>query len=161
MPKTAATVASAMHSTTPTNRATADHADPNETAQLRYLVLATQREGNRQLAQALRPLGLTPAQAEVVSVLAVHEPLTLTALGRYIVCETGSTSAAEDSSESWRCGARLQKRERDDHLQRRRRPRGACRGGRTCGSRAGSSPRSVPCLDDFGRHRDLPNPRSW
>ena len=29
----------------------------------RYLVLAVQREGNRQLIAELRPLGVTPAQA--------------------------------------------------------------------------------------------------
>lgn len=66
--------------------------DEHPIAELRYLILAAQREGNRMLAQALRPLGLTPAQAEIISVLAEREPLTLAALGRYIVCETGSPS---------------------------------------------------------------------
>ncbi|WFE28841.1 MarR family winged helix-turn-helix transcriptional regulator [Solwaraspora sp. WMMD791] len=66
--------------------------DEHPIAELRYLILAAQREGNRLLAQALRPLGLTPAQAEILSVLAEREPLTLAALGRYIVCETGSPS---------------------------------------------------------------------
>ena len=32
--------------------------------ELRFLILAAQREGNRMLAQALRPLGITPAQAD-------------------------------------------------------------------------------------------------
>src|SRR5215212_5438791 len=41
----------------------------NEVEELRYLVLAAQREGNRMLAQGLRPLGLTPSQAEVETVL--------------------------------------------------------------------------------------------
>ncbi|MGH3118505.1 MAG: MarR family winged helix-turn-helix transcriptional regulator [Streptomyces sp.] len=68
-----------------------------QVSELRFLVLAAQREGNRQLAQALREIGLTPAQAEVITVLEEQEPLTLAALGRYIVCETGSPSRLVDS----------------------------------------------------------------
>ncbi|WP_433472799.1 MarR family winged helix-turn-helix transcriptional regulator [Spirillospora sp. CA-142024] len=56
--------------------------------ELRYLVLAVQREGNRILAAQLRPLGLTPSQAEVLRVLHDHQPLTLSALGHLLVCET-------------------------------------------------------------------------
>jgi MarR family transcriptional regulator, organic hydroperoxide resistance regulator len=58
--------------------------------QVRYLVLAAQREGNRILAQHLRPLGLTPSQAEVIRVLADHEPLTLSGVGELLVCESGT-----------------------------------------------------------------------
>jgi MarR family transcriptional regulator, organic hydroperoxide resistance regulator len=64
----------------------------NEVEELRYLVLAAQREGNRMLAQGLRPLGLTPSQAEVLRVLQDHQPLSLMELGRLLVCETGSPS---------------------------------------------------------------------
>jgi DNA-binding MarR family transcriptional regulator len=60
--------------------------------ELRYLVLAAQREGNRLLADALRPLHLTPSQAEALRVLQDHEPLSLIALGDLLVCETGSPS---------------------------------------------------------------------
>ncbi|MEU3983206.1 MarR family transcriptional regulator [Streptomyces sp. NPDC026672] len=60
--------------------------------EVRFLVLAAQREGQRQLAKALRPLGVTPAQAEAITVLEQYAPLTLAELGRYIVCETGSPS---------------------------------------------------------------------
>ncbi len=60
--------------------------------ELRYLILAAQREGNRDLARALRPLGLTPAQAEVLVVLAAHAPLSVRALGTRLVCEGGSPS---------------------------------------------------------------------
>jgi MarR family transcriptional regulator, organic hydroperoxide resistance regulator len=60
--------------------------------ELRYLVLAAQREGNRLFADALRPLHLTPSQAEVLRVLQDHEPLSLIALGDLLVCETGSPS---------------------------------------------------------------------
>ncbi|ADB29527.1 transcriptional regulator, MarR family [Kribbella flavida DSM 17836] len=59
--------------------------------ELRYLVLAIQREGNRLLAADLRPLGITPSQAEVLRVLRDHGPLTLSALGGLLVCETGSS----------------------------------------------------------------------
>jgi DNA-binding MarR family transcriptional regulator len=58
--------------------------------ELRYLVLAAQREGNRQLAQALRPLGVTPSQAEVLRLLDERQPLTLTGLGQLLVCESGT-----------------------------------------------------------------------
>ena len=59
--------------------------------ELRYLVLAANSEGKRQLAQQLRPLGLTPSQAEVLRVLADHAPLTLNGLGSLLVCESGSS----------------------------------------------------------------------
>jgi DNA-binding MarR family transcriptional regulator len=55
--------------------------------QLRYLVLAAQREGNRMFAAALKPLGLTPAWAEAISVLDEREPLTIRELGLLLVCE--------------------------------------------------------------------------
>ena len=60
--------------------------------ELRYLVLALQREGNRQLTEILRPLGLSPAQAEVLQVLDQFGELTLIELGERLVCETGSPS---------------------------------------------------------------------
>jgi DNA-binding MarR family transcriptional regulator len=59
--------------------------------ELRYLILAIQREGNRLLAAELRPLDVTPSQAEVIRVLSDHAPLTLTALGELLVCETGNS----------------------------------------------------------------------
>lgn len=59
--------------------------------ELRYLILAAQREGNRLLGQALRPLGLTPSQAEVLRVLQDHGTLTLNALGELLVCESGNS----------------------------------------------------------------------
>lgn len=58
--------------------------------QVRYLILAAQREGNRLLAHHLRPIGLTPSQAEVIRVLADNEPLTLSGLGELLVCEAGT-----------------------------------------------------------------------
>ncbi|WP_327111097.1 MarR family transcriptional regulator [Nocardia sp. NBC_01730] len=59
--------------------------------ELRYLVLAIQREGNRILSADLRPLGLTPSQAEVLRVLTDHQPLALAGLGELLVCETGGS----------------------------------------------------------------------
>lgn len=60
--------------------------------ELRYLILAAQREGNRGLTTALRPLELTPSQAEVLRALQDNQPLSLVALGDLLVCETGSPS---------------------------------------------------------------------
>jgi len=55
--------------------------------ELRYLVLAAQREGNRMLAAGVKALGLTPAWAEVITVLDEREPLTIRELGLLLVCE--------------------------------------------------------------------------
>ena len=56
----------------------------------RYLVLAVQREGNRQLIADLRPLGITPAQSEALRILGDHAPMTLSDVGRMLVCEGGT-----------------------------------------------------------------------
>lgn len=58
--------------------------------ELRYVILALQREGNRSLIGALKPLGVTPAQAEVIRVLDEYEPLTLAGLGQLLICENGT-----------------------------------------------------------------------
>jgi DNA-binding MarR family transcriptional regulator len=60
--------------------------------EIRYLILAIQREGQRMLTDALRPYVLTPSQAEVLRVLQEHQPLSLIALGQLLVCEGGSPS---------------------------------------------------------------------
>jgi DNA-binding MarR family transcriptional regulator len=60
--------------------------------ELRYLVLAAQREGNRLFAEGLQPLGLTPSQAEALRVVQEWEPLALVELGSLLVCEQGSPS---------------------------------------------------------------------
>lgn len=59
--------------------------------ELRYLILAAQREGNRMLAQALKPLAVTPSQAEVLSLLRTRQPLSLNGLGDLLVCESGNS----------------------------------------------------------------------
>ncbi|GHO47983.1 hypothetical protein [Ktedonospora formicarum] len=60
--------------------------------ELRYLILAAQREGNRMFTEALRPLNLTSSQAEVLRVLQERQPLSLVALGSMLICEGGSPS---------------------------------------------------------------------
>lgn len=70
-----------------------NHAKPGAGfSALRYSLLGLQREGNRRLARALAPLGVTPAQAEVIGVLGEFGPATLKRLGELLVCETGSPS---------------------------------------------------------------------
>ncbi len=61
--------------------------------ELRYLILAAQREGNRALTAALRAHDLTPSQAEALAVLkTARRPLTVKEVGERLVCETGSPS---------------------------------------------------------------------
>jgi DNA-binding MarR family transcriptional regulator len=64
--------------------------DVRSAEELRYAILALQREGNRVLATALKPLGVTPSQAEVLRVLDEHGPLALAGLGGLLLCETGT-----------------------------------------------------------------------
>lgn len=59
--------------------------------EIRFLILSLQREGNRQLAQALSPASITPSQAEVISILFQYGALSLKDLGRLLVCETGES----------------------------------------------------------------------
>lgn len=59
--------------------------------EIRYLVLAAQREGSRLLDRALKPLGITDAQAEVIRVLQDRQPLTLSGLGDLLICESGNS----------------------------------------------------------------------
>src|SRR5215813_1799230 len=65
--------------------------------EIRHLILAAQRHGSRIIAGYLRAASLTPAQAEVLQVLASHEPLTLVELGRLMISETGSPSRLVDT----------------------------------------------------------------
>jgi len=59
--------------------------------QLRYLILAAQREGNRQLTAMLSEIGVTPAQSEALRIIADHGPLALKELGDMLVCDTGTS----------------------------------------------------------------------
>ncbi|QPK78678.1 MarR family transcriptional regulator [Corynebacterium lizhenjunii] len=60
--------------------------------QLRYLILALQRQGNRQLNAAFAHLGLTAAQAEALEIIHTYGPLSTKEVGAYLVCEPGSPS---------------------------------------------------------------------
>lgn len=72
--------------------------DPREKLdRLRLLVLAAQRDGARRLSEILRRVQLTPNQAEILAVLAQSGPLSLSEVGRRIVCEAGSPSRAVDT----------------------------------------------------------------
>lgn len=57
--------------------------------ELRYLALAIQRDFSRAFAAMLRPLAITPSQSEVIRVLGDFGPLTLTALGKLHISESG------------------------------------------------------------------------
>ncbi|MCF0097225.1 MarR family transcriptional regulator [Micromonospora sp. MH99] len=59
--------------------------------QLRYLILAAQREGNRQLTVLLSEIGVTPAQSEALRIIGDHGPLALRELGDMLVCDTGTS----------------------------------------------------------------------
>jgi DNA-binding MarR family transcriptional regulator len=59
--------------------------------QVRYLILAAQREGNRLLALLLSELNLTPAQSEALGIIADHGPLALKQLGDMLVCDSGTS----------------------------------------------------------------------
>lgn len=61
--------------------------------ELRYLVLAAQREGSRALTTALKPHDLTPSQAEAIACLRdARRPLSVREIGQRLVCEGGSPS---------------------------------------------------------------------
>ena len=59
--------------------------------QIRYLILAAQREGNRQLMAFLSQIDLTPAQSEALRIIADHGPLALKELGDMLVCDSGTS----------------------------------------------------------------------
>lgn len=64
--------------------------------ELTLLIRAAHREGDRRVNAALRPIGLTAAQAEVLLVLAAAEPLSLGDLGGMLVAEGGHPSRLVD-----------------------------------------------------------------
>jgi DNA-binding MarR family transcriptional regulator len=59
--------------------------------QIRYLILAAQREGNRHLMALLSEIDLTPAQSEALRIIADHGPLALKELGDMLVCDSGTS----------------------------------------------------------------------
>ncbi|MGE8205931.1 MarR family winged helix-turn-helix transcriptional regulator [Heyndrickxia sp. NPDC080065] len=63
-----------------------------ETEKFRYLILAVQRQGNKILKSYLKDIGITPSQAEVISILKNKQPITLKDLGHLLICEDSSPS---------------------------------------------------------------------
>ncbi|GGH86530.1 DNA-binding MarR family transcriptional regulator [Pullulanibacillus pueri] len=63
-----------------------------EAEAFRYLILAVQRQGNKMLKAYLKNIGVTPSQAEVMSVLKKYQPIALKELGHLLICEEGSPS---------------------------------------------------------------------
>lgn len=61
-------------------------------SRFRHSILAAQRSGHRVLADLIRPLGLTPAWAEVLTVLSEQGPLSIRELSRYLICEADHPS---------------------------------------------------------------------
>ena len=88
--------------------------------ELRFLVLAAEREGSRFFAEALRPWHLTPPQAEVLRVLQDHEPLSLIALGDLLVSETGSPSRLVNGLVEAGLAKRLERSDGDADVDRNR-----------------------------------------
>ena len=64
--------------------------------ELALSVKALQREFERQANELMRPLGLTGAQAEAVTVIGQAEPLSLRELGSLMIAEAGHPSRLVD-----------------------------------------------------------------
>ena len=64
--------------------------------ELALLIKAGQREFERRANDAMRPLGLTGAQADALSVIAAAGPLSLKELGELLIAESGHPSRLVD-----------------------------------------------------------------
>jgi DNA-binding MarR family transcriptional regulator len=64
--------------------------------ELALLVKAAQREFERRTNEAMRPLGLTAAQADAVAVIGQAGPLSLKQLGELLIAEAGHPSRLVD-----------------------------------------------------------------
>ncbi|KAB1504399.1 winged helix DNA-binding protein [Corynebacterium sp. 320] len=60
--------------------------------EFRYLILALQRQGNRQLNNLFGKLDLTTSQAEAIEIVGMHGPLSTREVGSHLICESGSPS---------------------------------------------------------------------
>jgi DNA-binding MarR family transcriptional regulator len=61
-----------------------------------FAIKAAHREVNRRFGEALRPLGVTVAQAEAILILADAEPLSVKELGARILAEAGNPTRLVD-----------------------------------------------------------------
>jgi MarR family transcriptional regulator, organic hydroperoxide resistance regulator len=64
--------------------------------ELALMVKAGQRELERRMNDAMRPLGLTGAQADALAVIGQAEPLSLKELGELLIAEAGHPSRLVD-----------------------------------------------------------------
>ncbi|TAF57701.1 MAG: MarR family transcriptional regulator [Oscillatoriales cyanobacterium] len=64
--------------------------------ELQLLFKAVHRESERRLSEALAPLGITPAQAEALTVLQMAQPISLGDLGDLLIAEGGHPSRLVD-----------------------------------------------------------------
>ncbi len=64
--------------------------------EISLLIKAAYRESDRRLTEAFQPLGITPAQAEVLLILQEAEPLSLGELGDFLIAEGGHPSRLVD-----------------------------------------------------------------
>lgn len=64
----------------------------NNAEQLRYIVLAAQREGARLLAAKFADLDITVSQAEALRVIGGSQPMSIKQLGEKLICEGGNPS---------------------------------------------------------------------
>ena len=60
--------------------------------EFRYLILALQRQGSRQLNSLFAQIGLTNSQAEAAEIIGEYGPMSTKEVGQYLVCESGSPS---------------------------------------------------------------------
>ncbi|MCY1693715.1 MarR family winged helix-turn-helix transcriptional regulator [Curtobacterium sp. SL109] len=68
----------------------------DELERLGLLTKAVSRESDRRLTEVLKPLGITPSQAEVLQLLALHGPMSLGELGGLVLAEGGHPSRLVD-----------------------------------------------------------------
>src|SRR3712207_6300113 len=64
--------------------------------ELALLVKAAQRELERRMNDAIRPLGVTGAQADALVVIGQSEPISLKDLGELLIAEAGHPSRLVD-----------------------------------------------------------------
>ena len=60
--------------------------------EIRYLILALQRQGNRKLNNLFAQLDLTTSQSETIEVIGMYGPMSTREVGEYLICESGSPS---------------------------------------------------------------------
>lgn len=65
---------------------------PADPERFRYLVLALQRQGSRELNRLFADMGLTTSQAEALEILGAYGPISTKEAGAYLICESGSPS---------------------------------------------------------------------